>query len=179
MKARVAVTLVVSALVLVAAGCGGSDDESDPTAAWAADFCSAVTTWTDSLQDVTSEFSDTSNLSEDGLQSAAEDVRSATEDLVDDIRGLGAPETEGGDEVRSSLDSLSATLESESAEIESTVEDISGLTGLPSAITAVSSSLAAMGSAFTSALQAISDADVGGELESALEDSPECAGITS
>lgn len=178
MRARLAVTAVLSALVLVAAGCGGSDDEADPTAAWASGFCSAITSWTDSLQEVTSSFTDTSNLSEDGLQSAADTVRTSTEDLVDELRGLGAPETDGGDEIRTSLDSLSETLEAEAGEIESAVEGVSNLTDLPAAISSVSSSLSAMGSAFAAALQSIGDADVEGELQSALEDSPECAGIT-
>ncbi|HEY6075193.1 MAG TPA: hypothetical protein VIV36_00030, partial [Gaiella sp.] len=150
---RILLTAAVAALALVAVGCGGSDDDSDtdPTAAWASDFCSAITTWTDELQTVTSEFSDTSNLSQDGLQSASDDVGSATESLVDDLRGLGAPETEGGEEIQTALDTLSTTLETEAASIEETVEGISGLTGIPSAITAVTASLSAMGTAFSTA----------------------------
>ena len=181
MRTRIALTAAVAALALVAVGCGGDDGDgdTDPTAAWASDFCSAITTWTDELQTVTSQFSDTSNLSQDGLESAAGDVKSATDDLVDDLRGLGAPETEGGEEIRSALDSLSTSLESESASIEETVEGISGLTGIPSAITAVTSSLSAMGSAFASTLETIESADAGSELQSALEDSPECADISS
>jgi hypothetical protein len=34
-----------------------------------------------------------------------------------------------------------------------------------------------MGTAASATLQAIDSADVGGELQTALEDSPECAGI--
>lgn len=183
MRSRAVVTALVLALALVAAGCGGSDSDSDadasPTAAWASGFCSAVTTWTDALQDVTSQFTDTSNLSEEGLRSAAEDAKSATNVLVDDIRDLGAPDTESGEEVRSSLDSLSTTLEDEAAEIEEAVENISGLTGIPTAVSTVTSSLSAMGNAFASTLQTIEDADGDGELQAALADSPECAGINS
>jgi methyl-accepting chemotaxis protein len=181
MRTRIALTVAVSALAFVAVGCGGSDSEADddPTAAWASDFCNAITTWTDELETVTSQFSDTSNLSQDGLQSAADDVKGATDELVDDLRALGAPETEGGEEIRSSLDSLSTTLETEAATIEETAQGISGLTGIPSAITAVTSSLSAMGTAFAATLEAIESADVRSELQDALSDSPECAGITS
>ena len=71
--------LIVVALAGVAAGCGGSSDEqTDPTAAWASGFCSAITTWTDDLQSITQQFTDTSNLSQDGLASAAEDARTST-----------------------------------------------------------------------------------------------------
>jgi hypothetical protein len=180
MRKRIALSTTVAALALVAAGCGGSDSsDEDPTAAWASGFCSAVTGWTDELQTVTSQFSDPSNLSEDGLQSAAEDVQSATSELVDELRALGAPETESGEEVQSALDSLSTTLDSEAANIDETVQGISGITGIPSAITAVTASLSAMGSAFSSTLQTIEDADAENELQTALEDSPECADITS
>src|ERR1700752_1665999 len=111
MRTRIALSATLGALVLAAAGCGGSDREEDPTAAWAAGFCSAITSWTDDLQSITSEFSDTSNLSQDGLDAAAEDVRTSTERLVDDLKDLGAPDTESGQEVKSSLDSLGSTLE--------------------------------------------------------------------
>jgi len=179
MRSRAALTTVVLSLGLIAAGCGGSDEETDPTAAWASGFCTAVTDWTDSLGEVTSEFTDTSNLSQEGLQSAAGDTRSATEQLVDDLRGLGAPDTDSGEEIRSSLDELATALETEVEKITDAADDASGITGVASAITAVSTSLSAMGSAFASTLQSLEAADVGGELQAALEDSPECAGISS
>ena len=172
--------ILVLALAGVAAGCGGDDEtESDPTAAWADGFCSAVTDWTDELRTITSQFSDTSNLSEDGLRSAATDVQSATQTLVDELRDLGAPETDSGEEVKSALDTLSTTLEDESAAIEDTANGVSGITELPSAITKISSSLSALGTAFSQTLQTIENADASGELRSTLEDSPECADISS
>ncbi len=179
MRAYVALSATVAALALAVTGCGGSDSDEDPTAAWASGFCTAITNWTDELQTVTSQFSDTSNLSEDGLQSAADDVKSATSDLVDELRALGAPDTQSGEEVRSALDSLSTTLESEADAIEETVQGVSGITEIPSALTAVTASLSAMGSAFSSTLQTIEDADSENELQNALEDSPECADISS
>lgn len=179
MRARIACSLTLVVLVLAAVGCGGSDDEADPTAAWASGFCAAVTTWTDALQDVTSQFNDTSNFSEEGLRDAADDVKGSTQQLVDDLRALGAPETDSGEEIRSSLDSLATTLETEADEIESTVDGVSGLTEIPGAISTLTASLSAMGSAFSATLQAIDEADVDSELQSALEDSPDCADITS
>ena len=171
-------TLVV-VLAITAAGCGGSDSQEDPTAAWASGFCSAVTSWTDDLKNVTSEFSDTSNLSQDGLQSAANDVRDSTQQLVDDLKGLGSPQTDSGQEVTDAVDGLSTTLDNETAKIEDTANGVTGITGLPSAITTISVSLSAMATAFSDTLQTIQNADVNGELQKALEDSPECAGITN
>ena len=94
MRRVLALAAAAIALSVAAAGCGGSDSEEDPTAAWASGFCTAVTNWTDDLQSVTSQFTDTSNLSEDGIKSAADDVKSSTQSLVDDLRGLGAPPTD-------------------------------------------------------------------------------------
>ncbi len=174
------VGIVVLAIAGVAAGCGGdSESEADPTAAWADGFCSAVTDWTNELQTITSEFSDTSNLSQDGLESAATDLRDATDTLVADLKDLGAPETDSGQEIQSSLDSLSTTLETETSSIEDTAQGVSGIADLPSAITEITASLSALGTAFSQTLQTIEDADAGGELQTALEDSPECAEISS
>jgi hypothetical protein len=175
--------LTLLALVLVAAipaaGCGGDDSEQDPTAAWASGFCTAITDWTDELQNIASQFSDTSNLSEEGVKSAADDVKSATDQLKDDLQGLGRPETPSGEAVETSVDQLSTTLEDEAAKIEDTAQGVSNLTELPTAITTISASITAMSSAFTNTLTTIQNADADGELQAALEASPECDQITS
>ena len=177
MRRRLALAGVVVALAGVAAGCGGDDTEEDTTAAWASSFCGAITGWTDDLEGVTSQFTDASDLSQEGLQSAAEDVRTSTEDLVDELRSLGRPPTESGEEVETAIDSLSSTLETQTAEIEEAADGVSGLTDLPGAITTITTSLSAMATAFSTTLTTVQDADVQGELQTALEDSPECAGI--
>ena len=172
--------LIVVALAGVAAGCGGSSDaQTDPTAAWASGFCSAITTWTDDLQSITQQFTDTSNLSQDGLASAAEDARTSTDQLVSSLKDLGAPETDSGQEVKSALDTLSTTLDAETAQIQETAQGVTGITDLPSAITKISASLTALGTAFSDTLQTIDNADTKGELKTALEDSPDCADISS
>jgi hypothetical protein len=179
MRRALTLAAAVMALSAVASGCGGSESEQDPTAAWASGFCTAVTGWTDDLQSVTSQFTDTSNLSEEGLQSAADDVKSSTQSLVDELKGLGAPPTDSGDAVKSAIDNLSTTLEDESASIQEAAQGISGLTGLPDAITAISTSLSNMATSFSDALTTIQNGDAKGELQSALQDSPECANISS
>lgn len=179
---RKALALLALALMVgVAASCGGDDEasEDDPTAAWASGFCTAITSWTTKLENITSQFSDASNLSEDGLRSAADDARTATDQLVDELRDLGRPETESGEEVESAVDGLSTTLEDEAMKIEETADGVSGLTDLPGAISTITASLAAMSTAFSNTLSAISESDTRGELETALEESPECDEISS
>ncbi len=169
-------------LAVAAAGCGGSDEsssEATPTSEWADGFCTAITTWTDSLTSVKDQFTDLSSFSEEGLRSAADDVRSATDTLVEDLKGLGAPDTESGEEVKSSLDDLSSTLETESDAIQTTVDETSGITELPGAAKDILASLSAMSTAFSSTLDTIENADAKGELEDALEASPACDDLTS
>jgi len=171
----------VAALVLVVAGCGGSDESSStasPTDEWATGFCTAVTDWTDSLKSVTDEFSSPSSLSTDALQNAATDIKDVTQTFVDQVKGLGAPDTESGEEVKSSVDELATTLETEMANIETAANNVSGLTGLPSAISSITTSMSAMSQAFSSTMQTLESADGQGELQSALEASPACASIS-
>lgn len=175
----------VSALALVAAGCGGSDESTSaspsasPTDEWADGFCTAITTWTDSIQSVTERFTDLSSFSQEGLEEAANDVKGATDDLVDDLQGLGAPDTESGQAVKDSIDELTSTFESEVATIEDTAQGVSGLTAIPGAVTSITASITAMSTAFSSTFQTLEDADVEGELQTALDDSPACADISS
>lgn len=176
------ITTFVAALALVVAGCGGSSDESSsasPTDEWADGFCTSITSWTDSIQSATEQFSDPSSLSQGGLESAANDVKSATDELVDDLKGLGTPDTESGQAVKDSVDELSTTLDTEVAKIYDAVDGASGLTGLPSAVSTITTSLTAMGTAFSSTFQSLENADVKGELQTALKDSPACADISS
>src|SRR3989304_2585649 len=94
----------VAALALLAAGCGGSDESTSasPTDEWADGFCTAITTWTDSLTSVTDQFNSPSSLSTSPLEDAANDVKSSTQTLVDDLKALGAPVTESGQAVKDS-----------------------------------------------------------------------------
>ncbi|MGH3137918.1 MAG: hypothetical protein ACRDPV_15645 [Gaiellaceae bacterium] len=172
---------VVAVLVFVAAGCGGSDESSSasPADEWADGFCTAITTWTDSIKSVTEQFTDLSSFSQDGLDTAASDAKSATEKFVDDVKGLGAPDTESGQAVKDSIDELSSTVESEVAKIEETAQGVSGLTDIPGAASSITSSLTAMSTALSSTVETLTNADAEAELRTALEDSPVCGEISS
>ena len=171
----------VAALALVAAGCGGSDGSStaSPADEWAEGFCTAITAWSNSLGSATEQFASPSSLTQDGFTDAANEVKSSTETLAGDLRVLGPPDTESGEAVETALTKLATSLETEVPKIETAANDVSGLTDLPGAITAITTSLASMGTDFAATLQAIGSADVGGELQTALEDSPACADISS
>lgn len=179
-----ALAVGIGALSLVAAGCGGDDSSTDSAtgsapAEWADGFCTAVSTWTDELQAIGDSIADPSSLNVDALEQAVEDLGTATDTFVDDVRDLGAPDTESGEAVQDSLDSLADTLETEQGDIETAIDDASGLTELAGAIATIGTSLSAMGTAFQNTLQALEDADASGELETALQESSACDEIAS
>src|SRR5262245_913714 len=113
------VVIVVLAVAGMAAGCGGDDEsEADPTAAWASDFCSGVTTWKDGLEGIASYFSSPSDLTEESIRSAADEARSATDTLRDTLQDLGAPDTPSGEQIQDAVDSFSNTVEDETEKIQ-------------------------------------------------------------
>jgi hypothetical protein len=168
-----AIVVCLASLALIAAGCGG-DDGGGSAEAWADDFCTAVTDWTDELEQLGEELGDVSSLTADSIRQAAEDANTATDDFVERLRDLGAPDTESGDEVESEMNELGDELEAQRDEIQQAVEDAEGLGGAADAVGEIGTALAAMGTAIQEALQAVEDADVGGELETALENSEAC-----
>lgn len=181
MRARLLQVSVVAALALVAAGCGGGDEPSSTstTAEWADSFCTAVTTWTDELQRIRDELGDPTSVSIDSLQHAANEAEAATDSFVQDVRDLGTLETESGEAVEDSIQTLADTVETENADLKTAVEDASGISGIAAVVTAIGTSLTAMGTAFEQALTAIQNADVDGELETALEQTDSCDELTS
>lgn len=180
-----ALLALLGALVLVAAGCGGDDgDDQEPPGtsaalAWADDFCSLVTAWTDELERIGRDVADLSSLSRDTLRDAAADAEDVTDSFLDDVRDLGEPETESGDEAEALIDDLVDTLESEKQRIEDAIDDISGITGITSAVSTVAGSLTTMLQELERTFDELRELDATGELESAFEDAPACDELTS
>jgi len=174
--------LIVSALALVAAGCGGGDDESSdavPADQWADEFCTAVSSWKTSLQEIGDRFQDLSSINEDSLKEAADDAESTTDEFVDDLKGLGRPDTQSGQEIEDSLTTLEDTVETEKSDVKDAVDNVDNLSDVPGAISAVGSALMSMANALQSTLDAIDSEDVGGELKTAFDQSDACDGLNS
>jgi ABC-type transporter Mla subunit MlaD len=171
--------VAVLALVLVAAGCAGDDSDTSATTEWASDFCSATLAWSDELERIGEEVSDLTSLTSDSIRQAADEAREATDTYVGELRDLGGPDTESGDAIESSLETLADEVEAESAEIEDAIEDMTGLAGATTAAREVASSAAAMFSALGATLDEIAEADAGGEIETAFDEAEACDEIQS
>jgi hypothetical protein len=179
MRATLLLAAFVAALAFLSAGCGGGDESSTSTAAeWADGFCTTVTAWTDELQRIGDDLRDPSSISRDSLEQAANDVEAATDVFVEDVRNLGALETESSQAVDDAVQTLADTIESEKADLTAAVEGVSDLAEVATAVTAIGTSLTAMGTALQDALTAIENADVNRELETAFEQTDSCNELT-
>lgn len=175
-----AIVLALVLGLLAAAGCGGDNEpETAATTEWANDLCSAVTTWTQDLQATIDELSNLSSFSGEGLREATSDFEESTERFVEEVRALGAPDTEAGAEARDAVESLADTIQAEREEIEAAVEDASGVAGIASAASAVGASLSAMSEAFGQTFERLEGVDATGELEQAFEDAEACDELAS
>ena len=169
-------TFLVASLALVSTGCGGDDEPEASTAAeWAESLCTAITTWTDEMQ----EIQEAVTPSAESIEQAADDVETATDDFIEEVRGLGAPETESGQAIEDAVQEFTDTAEAEKAEVLEAVDDVEDATDVASALSVVGTSLQAMATALQSMFEAFENEDVGGELETAFEETPACTELTN
>src|SRR5215217_7294218 len=105
-RAALLVAVLVSAAF--AGGCGDSQDTS-ATTEWADGVCSAFSTWTSSVGAAARSFT-TATPSQEGLETAVGDVKDATSTFADDLKGLGAADTESGEKAKDELDGLADDL---------------------------------------------------------------------
>jgi hypothetical protein len=168
---------IAAAVVSVAAGCGGDGGDASATE-WADDLCSATTTWNESIRSTLDSVT-AGDLGEGELRSAADDFESATNDFVDDLRGLGRPETESGERAEELLDQLAGEIEEGAETITNAVDEASGVSGIVEAGTTVSTTLATIGQQLTSTFAELEDLDPGGELETAFNEAEACNELES
>jgi methyl-accepting chemotaxis protein len=157
--------VVVLVIAVLAAGCGGDDE--DPNAAWADDVCGSVSSWVDSVR----EAADSVTSGQGSVDDAVDDVKSATEQLDDDLSGLEPPEA--AEQVQDTLEQLLDQLRSGVRTIEDAVDNASGGQAL-AALSTIGATISTMSEAVQSAFDDLRDADTGDTLRQAFEDSDDC-----
>ena len=174
----------VAGVALLAAGCGSSSDSSSssssdtlPTTEWADSLCSAVNTWKTSITSAADPIT-SGDISKDSLTTAVDDVKSSTETLTADLRALGKPDTEAGQEAKDSVDKLSTDLQSGVTSIEDELNGASGIAGYIAAAPAIATTLKTMGTDVTSTITTLPGLDAKGEIQSAFNDASSCADLT-
>jgi hypothetical protein len=172
------------ALVFLAAGCGSSGGSSatttttsaSATATWASGVCSSITTWQTAVKSAAGSV--TSDPTKSGLQKAAGDAQAATQTLASDLKGLGKPDTQDGQQAKDSLDKLSTNLQQDVATIESAVKGASGVTGALTAVSTVTGTLTTMRTQIKTTFTDLQGLDAKGELNTALTNSSACNSLT-
>jgi archaellum component FlaC len=171
--------VAVVALATLASGCGGKSSSSQSTSAastsaadWANGLCSAVSTWSTSVQTTTTSLK--GNVTEGSLKSASADVTKATDEFVNDLKGLGTPDTESGKKAKETLDTLSGQLKTNAQTIDKAVNEVSGTSSALKAVSTVSSTLVTVGDQVTTAFTSIQQVDTKGELDQAFKDADAC-----
>ena len=184
MRSLLAVLILSAAIV--AAGCGGGSSsssgtgtESSATAAddWANSVCEAFVAWNNSVTDAGQGIRD--NPSEEGIRTAGEQIQSATQTLADDLRGLGRPDTETGQQAKDTIDQLATNLDTSLQKISDAMDSASGTAGAVTAASTIGTSLVEMADHVSTAFQQLQEIDAQGELQSAFEQGDSCAGLTT
>jgi hypothetical protein len=115
---------VVVALSVAASGCGGDDQSSAEQ--WADSVCTDLNTWADSVTTaITGVMSQGLSVTSSDLRAAANQAQSATTRLVDDLRQIGAPDTESGEQAQQELQQLGDSIEQHANKTRDLVEGAS------------------------------------------------------
>ena len=191
---RFAVPVAVLALAVpLAAGCGGgggssttssttttttSTESTSSATDWANGFCSAFKDWSNELKGLGQDLQ--SNPTKDNLEASGDKIKSANENLSDQLKDLGRPDIEGGQQAKDVVDQLADQIRSDSDQIANALKDISTASDIVTAASTVTSTLVTLQSQVTSALSQLKtiSADSGDALKNALSDASACQSIS-
>jgi hypothetical protein len=178
--AAVVVGVLVIAGAVVAARLADDDfTTASDTTEWADSVCTSLADWKTSIAGLADV--DQGDLTRESLQQKLDDAGDATEELVDDLKRLGPPDLEAGDEAEEALEDAADGLEESFDSLRTAAEDALDA----DSPTELVEQLAALGPQFQALLQQISDTvsslqsasifgDASDELEQAFADADSC-----
>lgn len=125
MRILASVVAVSAVLAVVAAGCGS---ETSPEEKWADSVCTDIGDWKDQVQQATDDITAELQAPEAGTLAAIDaDVQTAvnaTSQLADNLKALGAPDTESGTQAKQQVDALATELEGTVNEAKQTIDSL-------------------------------------------------------
>jgi hypothetical protein len=161
--------LVLSAVVVLA-GCGG--DEPSASEEYANNVCSSLSTWVTDVQETIQSLTDAGlATTRDDIQQAFDRTKDSTDALVNDLEGLGPPDTEDGQQAQSELDALATQLRQQLDVIQNALDSGGGVTAIAAT---VSTAVSAAANAINTTFQDLKGLDPGGELRDAFENGDDC-----
>jgi hypothetical protein len=173
----VVVAVLAGTFATIGTGCGGGGASSEEK--WADDVCGRIADWQDDLvkiaDDVGTQLQTPDAASAQTIRTGVEDGVEATQDLVGDLRGIDAPDTEGGSEAKQELDDLSSQLDTTAERAKTALDRVPESATAAELIGAVSGVLGNLQSLIAqarSALQAIQRK--GADLRTGFEQADAC-----
>ena len=174
-----AVVLGILAIVIAALVMRLTEDDQPSTAEWADSVCTSLADWRGSILALADAGGEP--LTADELRDRLDDAESATSDLVAELRDLGPPDLEAGDDVEQALDDAVAGLEESYGDVQSAAEDATeaeNQTEFLGALAEVADDFAALfqqaGDIVATLQSASLFGDASAELEQAFTDSESC-----
>jgi hypothetical protein len=162
--------LLALAATLGLAGCGGDDESS--AEGWANDVCSSLSAWLTDIDEAVQSLTEGGlSTEQEDIEAAVDQIGDATDNLANDLEELGPPETEGGEQARTEIESLATTLRSEVETVQQSVDSDEGALSVTST---VSMSISTAATAVQSTLNDLEGVDPGGELRDGFENADEC-----
>jgi hypothetical protein len=178
-----AVVIGLAAIVIAAIAMRLTDDGPLTTEEWAGEVCTSLDDWRTSitsLADVSGE-----PLTADTLRDKLDEAGDATNELVTQLRGLGAPDLEAGDELQQQLDDSAEELESKYDALRDSAEEAADAppSEFLQQLAGLASDFAALQTAISTTVTSLQDVNVGeeskAELEQAFADTPSCQSLQS
>ena len=177
-----AIVVGVVAIVVAAVAMRLSDDHGQPTTEeWANSICTSLAAWGESINSLADVGGQ--QLTPDLLRDKLGQAEDATAQLADELRAVGRPDTEAGDQLREQLDTSTNELESR---FDALKESAREATDAPAGefiqkLGALASDFAALQAAISQTVTTIQDADVGeearAEVQRAFADAPACRSL--
>jgi hypothetical protein len=174
-----AIAVGLAAIVIAAVAMRLTGDDESSTTAWADSVCASLVDWRSSIVALTDV---SGGLSKEALEQKLAAAQDATDQMVSELRGLGAPDLESGDELEQQLGSTVESLESRYATLKSDAEQALGSAGTPaellSALAALAPQFQALLTSASGAVDELRSANLGedakSELQQAFADAESC-----
>lgn len=177
-----AIVIGVVAIVIAAIAMRLSDDNGQPTTEeWANSVCTSLTDWGDSINSLADVGGQ--QLTPELLQETLGEADDATSQLVTELRDLGAPDMEAGDQLKTDLDSSTQELESSFDQLKTSAQEAADAPAgqFLQKLGALASDFAALQASISQTVTTLENADVGeeakAELQQAFTDAPACQSL--
>jgi hypothetical protein len=180
------VAIGAAAVLCLSAGCGSSGSSEGtlqtttitPASAFADGLCSAASTYKQSVKSATSSLKGGKPTKGD-VQSAVDDLTTATQKLTSDLKALGAPNTSDGQKAKQAVSGLATELQNDMQAIRASLLAISSAADIPSVAATVSTTLQAAQNEIAAAVVQLQALDPKSQLQQAFQSSGACKSLSS